>query len=220
MRRSYIPAGDIKFLEWVKQMIAYAKLHNAKFQVPMPTGELEDAIGEFEICLRKCASPNKGKVDTHEKNIARKTVEKLCRSYVQGFLAKNPYVSDIDRDNMGLTVYDYVPSAVGMPVGLVTATVSYPNQGALLLSLTHVENTPDDPRANYGVKIAYDVYGAAEPAPVSAEQLRKSVFTRRKKELFTFEQTDTGKIARFCMRYENSKGQAGQWGQIIAAIIP
>ena len=139
---------------------------------------------------------------------------------MQGFLAKNPNVNNTDRKEMGLPIYDVIPTSVGDPVGLVTATIKYPNEGALELNIKHVEGSPFDKRANYGVKIRSVVAPIDQPSPNEINMLAESRFTRRKKELFTFENQDRQKKAYFCFRYENSKGKAGQWSSIISAVIP
>jgi hypothetical protein len=103
---------------------------------------------------------------------------------------------------------------------LVAASVQYPNAGALELNIAHVEGTPFDPKANYGTKIRYGVF-AADALPITdINLLLESRFTRRKKELFIFGDADTGKTAVFRLRYENSKGGAGQWGTAVTAVIP
>jgi hypothetical protein len=149
-----------------------------------------------------------------------KELEREIRGYLQGFVMRNPHITNLDRTAMGLPLRDTKPTPVGDPAGLVTATVKYPNEGALELHIEHVESTPFDKRANYGVKIVYDVLPVGAPAPAHAEQLQRSLFTRRKKELLTFGDDDSRKVAWFRLRYENSKGKAGQWGPIFSAVIP
>jgi hypothetical protein len=103
---------------------------------------------------------------------------------------------------------------------MVKVSFKYPNTGAVEVSLEHDKSTPYDPKANYGVKGAYDLFHIDRPIPASVEQLHRAVFTRRKKHLFIFQQEDTGKRVCFCFRYENSKGQAGQWTPVVSAVIP
>jgi hypothetical protein len=83
-----------------------------------------------------------------------------------------------------------------------------------------VDGTPSDAKANYGYRIYYGVYPTGQPVPAAGKELRESRFTRLKKELFDFEQADSGKTACFCIRYENNKGKAGLWGPVFSAVIP
>jgi hypothetical protein len=45
-------------------------------------------------------------------------------------------------------------------------------------------------------------------------------FTRRKTELVSFAAEESGMTAFFCSRYENRKGEAGDWGPVAQAVIP
>jgi hypothetical protein len=78
----------------------------------------------------------------------------------------------------------------------------------------------DDKRAYYGSKILFEVMDANAPAPQSEKDLHESRFSRRKKEGFIFQPQDSGKRLFLCVRYENSKGQAGPWCPIFSAVIP
>jgi hypothetical protein len=64
------------------------------------------------------------------------------------------------------------------------------------------------------------VIEASVPAPQSETELTESRFTRRKREVFIFQPGDAAKRIYFSMRYENSKGQTGQWCPIFSAVIP
>ena len=156
---------------------------------------------------------------TADKNAALKALKAVMRD-IKKRRFYSPPLTDSDFVVLGLKVKDVEPTVIAPPVGLVTATVKYPNEGALELGIHHVDGTPFDARANYGVKIAFDIFDGDRPPTLSIGQLSQSKFTRRKKELFTFAPEDRRKTACFCFRYENSKGQTGQWGQIISAVIP
>jgi len=216
----YIPANDAEYYVWGLNVFNYAILHHQRWGVMAPTKEMLIDLNELKLRVDRCQQPTRSKVDTLEKNTVRSKSEKEMRGYLQGMVARNPNVTDEDRQMMGLPIYDTTPTTVSAPVGLVTATIRYPNEGALELQIRHVDGSPFDKRANYGVNIKYYALPADAPPPEDVRQLYESLFTRRKKVLFTFEKRDANKRAYFCLRYENSKGQAGQWGPMISAIIP
>jgi hypothetical protein len=56
-------------------------------------------------------------------------------------------------------------------------------------------------------------------APKRGEELPYSVFTKKKNKRFDFE-GESGNTVYFCLRYENSKGEAGPFGPILQAVIP
>jgi hypothetical protein len=177
-------------------------------------------LNDLKAKVERCKEATRSKVDTLVKNEARRAVEKDFRNYVQGVIIRNIRVSGEDRKMMALPIYDRTPTPVGDPVGLATAAVKYLNEGALELNIKHVEGSPYDARANYGVKIRWAVTPMDAPPVTDTGLMQDSRFTRRKKETFIFGKHDRKKTAYFALRYENSKGKAGQWGQIISAVIP
>ena len=203
-----------------KNVYQYARENHERWGVMAPDESMDGNLTDFEVLANKCLEPTRSRVDTLDKNTARKKCEKDLRGYLQGMVMHNINVTDHDREMMVLPLRDTIPTPVGAPVGMVTATVKYPNPCAIELHIEHVDGTPFDKRANYGVKIRYGKGAVGEHAPTAAEHLAETVFTRRKKFLFTYAQEDARKVAYFCLRYENSKRQAGQWGHIIDAIIP
>ena len=91
-----------------------------------------------------------------------------------------------------------------------------------------------DPRADHGYRIYFGVLppgGATHEQAVGmfrymdrpvvqGSELPHSLFTRRKRELFEFPETDSGMTAYFAIRFENAKGGKGPWGPVFSAIIP
>ena len=218
--KDYIPRYERELLDWAKELFGYSAANCAMWKVAPPSEESLNLLAAYEAALAITELPNRGKVDVSRKNGAKKALVKACRSYVQGFLAKNPYVSDVERKRMRLTIYDKEPTPVTDPVGLAVANIKYPNKGALELHIQHDDSTPANAKANYGYRIYYGVYSSSDTPPESGEDLRESLFTRQKKQLFIFKPKDSGKTAFFSIRYENSKGKAGQWGKLFSAIIP
>jgi hypothetical protein len=93
---------------------------------------------------------------------------------------------------------------------------------------------PDAKASDYGFRVYWgimpqggaSVEAATGPkrelmkAPAGGEELPFSRFTRRKREVFDFAESDRGKTVSFCIRLENAKGQAGPWGTVFSTIIP
>ena len=218
--KDYIPGNDAKFIEWGENLMTVGELHCTDWGVIGPEQMVGGALTDFKDKYAKAAQPNRGRIDVLEKNEARKTAEKALRSYVQGFLAKNPKITNTQREMLGITVYDVVPTSVGAPQGQAEADISYPGRTQLQLKIKHIEGTPKDTKALYGFRVYFGVYADGDAPPVSGMDLRESKFTRQRKMLFTFLPTDSAKVAYFSIRYENSKGETGPWGPMFSAIIP
>ena len=217
--KNYVPYADLKFILWVKRVLAYALANFEKWGVIDPTDMLAAPLADFEVKLAKATEPDSGQVAKRSKNEARQLLERAVRAYLQGFVMRNPKVTNDDRGEMELPVYDRTPTAVAEPTGMAKLSFSLTLPTQLMVHIEPIEADSQDRRVNYGSRIYWGFPDAGDPTP-QGRNLRESRFTRRKKELFTFAPEDSGRTVYFCVRYENSKGQAGPWGPVASATIP
>ena len=219
VRGDWMPSSNEAILRMATTWGAYIPTISERLTVPAEAMEtLTQKTGAFETLFQTPPSA-RTPVMNAELRTAKKELEAAMRDVKRRYFFSPPLV-DADMISLGLKPKDTIPTPVGDPVGLVGASFKYPNEGALELNIKHVAGSPFDKRANYGVKIRCAVFPMDEPSPNEVNMLTESRFTRRKKELFTFEKQDRKKMAYFCMRYENSRGKAGQWSSIISAVIP
>ena len=218
--KSYVPRSNAAFLVWIKNLLAYVKVHFERMKAYDPSYPMDDMVTDLEYWMNKCGEPNHGSLDISAKNDARKKVEREIRAFVQGVLARNPNVTDLDREAMGLHVYDTIPTTVNVPKVRPMVKIVYKGAGLLELHITPEADISEDRRPYYGCKIQFDLFHADAPAPETRDVLNKGIFTRRKKEPFVFQPEESAKRMYFCARYENSKGQAGPWSNIMSAVIP
>ena len=219
---SYFPRSDNAVLDWVMQLIRiiYDPQNYERWGLMKPSDEITEQYNDFSVALANCKTGNRRPVEVLAKNVARKKLEKTCRDYVQGYLARNVKVTEQDRFLLGLPQRDTIPTNVLDPTGQAELTITYPARTQLMVHIKPVVGTQVDPRAYYGCRVYFGVYDYGATLPGDGTELRESLFTRRKKELFTFLPKDSGKTACFCVRYENSKGKAGPWGAMASAVIP
>ena len=164
-----------------------------------------------------------------------------CRDDFEKLEAKMRFIKSryfIGLTDAELAALDLRPhrdrSPVPPPQGFPEADVSYPGVHTLDLHPRPVAGQPPlNPRSGYGYRIYWGVMppgGATVEAatgekrelmrpPVSGKELPHSRWTRRRKERFSFD-GDSGKTVYFCIRYENSKGEAGEFGPLFSAVIP
>ena len=125
-------------------------------------------------------------------------------------------------------------SPIPPPEGFLEGDVSYPGVHTLDLYIRPVAGQPSfDTRSGSGYRIYWGIMphgGATVEAatgekrelmkpPSSGKELPHSRWSRRRKERFSFD-GDSGKTVYFCIRYENSKGEVGEFGPIFHAVIP
>jgi hypothetical protein len=149
---------------------------------------------------------------------------------------KIPPLTEGDWAALGFRPRDTHPTPTPPPDGVPAVSLSYPGGPHVLLAhLGPMAGTTElEPASDYG----YAVYVGIMPpggatleqaasekhylmkAPADGRGLQHYRFTRRRKEKILFDAEDGGRTAWVCCRYENQKGETGQWGPVVSAIIP
>jgi hypothetical protein len=129
-----------------------------------------------------------------------------------------PPLTDADYIALGLKPHDTTPTQSGTPTAQVTIETYLLGRHELGVKIIYVTGSPTDP-ANKGYRIWYSVIGPGETPPANPDDLRKSFFTKRKKDVIEFDFGDSGKTAFFAVQIEN-EGKKGPWGPMVQALIP
>jgi hypothetical protein len=129
-----------------------------------------------------------------------------------------PPLTDSDFVALGLSPPDGIHTPSGVPTAQATIETYLVGRHELGVKIVYVTGGPADP-ANKGYRIWYSVVGQGETPPAGPDDLRKSSFTMRKKDLLQFDYGDSGKTAYFAVRIENG-GRQGPWGPLVSALIP
>jgi hypothetical protein len=129
-----------------------------------------------------------------------------------------PPLLDSDLISLGLKPHDTRPTPSPAPTAQVTVETYLVGRHELGVRIVYVTGDPGD-KANKGYRIWYSVVAPGETPPANPEELRKSFYTQRKKDLIEFEFGDSGKTAYFAVMIEND-GKKGPWGPMVSALIP
>jgi hypothetical protein len=130
----------------------------------------------------------------------------------------SPPLLDSDYISLGLKPHDSTPTASGTPTAQVTIETYLVGRHELGVKIIYVTGSPADP-ANKGFRIWHSVVAPGETPPVNPDELRKSFFTKRKKDVIEFEFGDSGKQCFMAVQIEN-EGKKGPWGPLTQALIP
>jgi hypothetical protein len=141
----------------------------------------------------------------------------FMRDFKRRYFLSPPLV-DSDYVSLGLKPRDSTPTASGTPTAQVTVETYLVGRHELGVRLIYVVGSPTDP-ANKGFRIWYSVVAPGETPPANPDDLRKSFFTKRKKDVIEFDFGDSGKTAYFAVQIEN-EGKKGSWGPLVSALIP
>jgi hypothetical protein len=129
-----------------------------------------------------------------------------------------PPLTEADMVSLGLKPADKIPTASGSPTAQVTIETFLVGRHQLGIRFIYLTGTPDDP-ANKGYRVYYKVVAQGETPPTTPEELTKSFFTKRKKDVIDFDFGDSGKTLYFAVQIEN-EGKKGPWGPLTSALIP
>jgi hypothetical protein len=119
---------------------------------------------------------------------------------------------------LGLKPHDTTPCVSGPPTAQVTVETYLIGRYELGVKMICVIGNPAD-SANKGFRIWYSVVAPGEMPPANPDDLRKSFYTKRKKDVIEFDFGDSGKTAYFAVQIEN-EGKKGPWGPLVSALIP
>ena len=151
-----------------------------------------------------------------------------CRASFEALIAKmrdikkryflSPPLTDTDYIALGLKPHDAIPTPSGPPTAQVTIETFLVGRHELGVKIIYVTGNPAD-TANKGYRIWYSLTAPGEAPPTNPDDLRKSFYTKRKKDRIEFDFGDSGSTAHFAVQIEND-GKKGPWGPLVSALIP
>jgi hypothetical protein len=119
---------------------------------------------------------------------------------------------------LGLKIPDSHPTQSGSPTDQVTVETFLVGRHELGVRIVYVTGGPENP-ANKGYRLWYGVVAPGEAPPANPDDLRKSFFTKRKKDVLEFDFGASGSTCYIAVQIENA-GRKGPWGPLTSALIP
>jgi hypothetical protein len=218
MAHDYLPKNDDELLVFADNFYAYASVNYTRWQVPGPQAFLDAPIAAYRSALAAYQDPNHGKIDTLNKNETKKTLLSSLRTYIQGFIARNPEVTDEDRERMGLPLRDIIPTPHPAPEIKPEAEAVPSGKGRhTVTALNPRTGTKKKPPLVKGVAFAHRVRGMEEPK-AKAEEM-PSVFQTGAVKNFQWDEEMYGKVVDYACVYENEDGKRGPWSDVASLIV-
>ncbi|MDR1324774.1 MAG: methyl-accepting chemotaxis protein [Treponema sp.] len=229
---TWLPGGRKNLLTMAKAWCMVLKTKAVDWGVPATEGaELAELTAEADIVLTEAQNSRRTPAMTEKCKMAFDALaEKMHSIKSQYFLS--PTLTDLDFAALKLQPTDSNYSPVSAPSSRAEADVSCAGSHQLELRPRPTTGSPPDPHRNdYGYRIYYGVLpqkGASVEvkkrelvqALASGNNLPFSKSTYRQQDMFDFAQEDSGKLAYFCVRYENSKRDSGPWDSLSSTLIP
>ena len=215
----FFPSREAELLEWLKNFGAVVAENATLWSIPAATASgLTAQITAYEAAFEAANGENGTMARIVEKNGKRDALKADVRNVKNKFIDYNDAVTDADRERLGLPRRDRTPTPKPKPTSRpaleVLPTNNRQHTATAINQATGKKTKPDDA---YGVRFVSEI---RDTPPANAEDLRYSVFRRKVVEVFDYPEESRGKKVFYAACYENAKGEAGPWSDIIEAIIP
>jgi hypothetical protein len=217
----YIPQSDMGFLDWVTYFVQNLGKSLARFGFPSELyAQLkqmrDDFAQKFELAIEPAT---RTKVSVQAKNDARNMLKKMVRQAVKEYLVYNHAVTDPDRDVLGLPIHKTTRTRAPIAINAPDAEVDTSTIGRLIIHFFDKggKHKKAKPAGQHGIEIAWVL---SDTPPTRWDELLHSNTDTNSPFTLVFEYNQRGKTVHFALRWENTRGEKGPWGDIHSAIIP
>ena len=155
---------------------------------------------------------------TQDKIDARKDYEPALRTFIQGQLMHNTFVTDGDRRSMGLPIHDTTPSPAPAPETRTEMDVVFKE---IMQHDIHVRNsgskTSGKPPHVAGFELWRHIGGDQEPSYDDMQLIGQITHSPHKVK---YPAADRGKKVWYISRWVSTRGEPGPWSEIVSALVP
>ncbi|MDR2627751.1 MAG: hypothetical protein LBC40_06930 [Dysgonamonadaceae bacterium] len=154
---------------------------------------------------------------TFEKNESRKAYEPTLRRLID-ILQSNVIVTDDERKAMGIYIAPHHSSHNPIPADMVAFEVDSSVIRCLKIKYYRAgSKSRGKSHTDHGAEMRYAIL---DHPPTSIDELVHSAFSTRSPFVMEFDESQRGKIFYFCIRWENTTGEKGEFSEIGSAYIP
>ena len=198
----YIPSPDGDFDAWQNNFITYASANAAALG-------LDPLIDIPPLTAAQAAR--------QAKDAARGGLEGVIRPLVARLQA-SPEVDDAERQALGITVRDTIPTDVEVPKTRPVVSVDTSQRLQHTIGFAD-EATPTRKAKPAGVRGAQVWVKIGDPASVDPNEMTFLATDTRTPYVAAFDGADANKVAHYMLRWENTRGETGPWSETASATI-
>jgi PIN domain nuclease of toxin-antitoxin system len=215
----FFPKREADLLEWFKNFSAVLVSKASAWNILVDVAnDLLVLVNEYETIFELAKGENGTKALILEKHEKRDALIATVRNIKNKYIDYNDIITNPDRERLGLPVRDRNPTPKPKPVGRPLLKVRPTNNRQHTITAINQETgKKTKPENVHGVRFVWEI---RDTAPTNADDLRRSVFRIKTVEVFDYSEEDRGKKVFYAACYENAKGDAGPWSDIVEAIIP
>ena len=216
----YIPSPDGDFDAWQDNFITYASANAVALGldplVDIPPLTAAQGVWTTDRAAHTAAQAA-AQAAREAKETARGGLEGVIRPLVARLQASSE-VDDAERQALGITVRDTVPTPVGPPETRPVVSIDSSQRLQHTISFAD-EATPTRRAKPAGVRGAQIWVKVGDPAPVDPGELTYLATDTRTPYLATFAGADANKVAHYMLRWESTRGEPGPWSETASATI-
>jgi hypothetical protein len=214
----YVPERDKDFRDWAAVFMAALTGKVPDWNIPAADFAALGALySVWDTAWQAHLAQKRDSTCTQNKNDARKALEKAIRSFVKSWLINNPRLTNGDKVNLGLPVYDGVRTKSEPPTTRPEATFTYDIRQITVKYKDAGAKKRGKPTGYHGVDILWSVL---DHPPADIQELVCASSCTKSPAIFDFQEHDRKKSFYCCLRWENSANGKGPWSGIYEANIP
>ena len=219
VKRDYVPEAQAKFFIW--QGDFYDRVNEKLNSFKIDAAKLKDvtaAKSKYEQAFQRASNAESAnRADRVERNERAKQYKTEIRKFVNENIRYNSNVSDYDRQYLGLTVTDTIPTAAPVPAThpVLSVDFSQPQQHTV-----HIKDEKlDTKRKPEGVKECEIWYKISDEQPQNDSELQYAGSATKATFVTNFGSAEQGRRVWYKGRWVNTRGQHGTWSVYTSAII-
>ena len=217
--KTTIPRKDADFNVWQEAMSTAVEENSTNWGLDAGwlTNSFRPAVAKWNLAWAKYVNPaTRTSLITGDKNEARANYEKLLQALVAN-LKVNPLVTDSERRALDINIRDKTITPAPVPTSFPVAAIDSSQRRCITIAYRDSEsNLAAKPKGVYGAEIRWVI--ADECSDIS--ELTNSEIDTRTPFTLEFAESQRGKTIWICLRWQNTRGEKGKWGDIERAIIP
>ncbi len=220
MAADYIPGADGAFDAWQINFVDYASANAAALGldplVDIPPLTAAQGVWATDHPANTAAQAA-AQAARQAKDAARGAFEGVIRPLV-GRLQASPAVDDTERQLLGITVPDTIPTPVGAPETRPVVKIDTSQRLQHTIAFAD-ETTPTSTAKPAGVRGAQIFVKVGDPPPADPSELTFLGTDTRTPYLAPYTGADANKVAHYMLRWESTRGDTGPWSETASATI-
>jgi hypothetical protein len=218
-----IPRTDEGLREFSHSLITKCAANKTAWGIPQAAIDGVQALDDdYAVKLAAAKDPNRRKSDTTAKNVSKRNLIDGLTLFIGGHLEFNLAIGETERVELGLGLRDTTRSPVERPDRSPAAWLEI--LAARIIALHYkVEGAEGNarPEGYSGAVVRYIVLPVGAPAPVSEDDLTKSLLSTRTPHIFEFPAEDRGKRVYFAVAWQTKGGaKLGPFSEILSELVP